>query len=362
VITGLPNSRPHLNHLTNGLAFDEDGRLFIAQGSSSDTGLPDAPGDVTYWPETPLSGAILVADIHAPGFDGNLLYSEPGPPADDALDLVSGDVSVFAAGTRNPYDLVLHSNGYVYATDNGATGGETSLTCTDGGGTTSTSDELNLIEEGNYYGFPNRNRGRFDERQCTYRSPEDGDGPDYTAPIAILASHCSCDGLAEYTSPAFGGAIQGDLIYVEFQRSRVGRAELSEDGRSVDVRTTVEVGLNGPLDVVVAPWGTMYVAEFNGNDVYVLTPAGGPLLTATPTPSTAPANTPTNTPTIPPAGLPGDANCSGDVSSIDAALVLQVVAALIDHLDCVGEADVNGDGRIDAVDAALILQITAGLI
>ncbi|MEX0786482.1 MAG: PQQ-dependent sugar dehydrogenase [Dehalococcoidia bacterium] len=362
VITGLPNSRPHLNHLTNGLAFDEDGRLFIAQGSSTDAGLTNPPGMAVYWPETPLSAAILVVDIHAPDFDGNVTYDQPGPPADHTLNMLSGDIAVYATGVRNPFDLVLHSNGHIYATDNGAVGQEVSLSCTEEGGDSSTSDELNLIEEGNYYGFPNRNRGRFDERECTYRAPEDGNGADFTAPIAILPSHCSCDGIVEYTVPAFGGAMLGDLIYVEFIRSGVSRAVLSEDGRSVESTSTIELGLNGPLDVTVANDGTIYVTEFNGNDIFYLQPAGGPFPTATPTSPAAPTNTPTHTPTSPPPGLPGDANCSGDVSSIDAALVLQLVAALIGNVGCPDNADVNGDGRVDAVDAALILQMVAGLI
>ena len=63
-----------------------------------------------------------------------------------------------------------------------------------------------------------------------------------------------------------------------------------------------------------------------------------------------------------PAGLPGDANCDDTINSIDAALVLQLSAGLIDSPPCPGSADVNGDGSINAIDAALILQYGAGLI
>jgi hypothetical protein len=58
----------------------------------------------------------------------------------------------------------------------------------------------------------------------------------------------------------------------------------------------------------------------------------------------------------------GDANCSGDVNAIDAALVLQLVADIVDSLSCEANADANGDGSINAIDAALILQFTAGLV
>ncbi|OGO50732.1 MAG: hypothetical protein A2148_01665 [Chloroflexi bacterium RBG_16_68_14] len=67
-------------------------------------------------------------------------------------------------------------------------------------------------------------------------------------------------------------------------------------------------------------------------------------------------------PTPTPAGLPGDANCDGNVNSIDAALVLQLEADLIDALPCSQNADMNGDGAVNSIDAALILQREAGLL
>ena len=50
----------------------------------------------------------------------------------------------------------------------------------------------------------------------------------------------------------------------------------------------------------------------------------------------------------------GDANCDGSVNSIDALLVLQLHAGLIDGV-C-GDVDVNGDGVANSLDAMLILQ------
>jgi hypothetical protein len=83
--------------------------------------------------------------------------------------------------------------------------------------------------------------------------------------------------------------------------------------------------------------------------------------TRTRTPLSVSTSTPTRTPT-PPAGLLGDVNCDGQVNPIDAALILQLVAALIDSVRCPQSVDVNHDGAIDPVDAALILQRSAGLI
>jgi len=58
----------------------------------------------------------------------------------------------------------------------------------------------------------------------------------------------------------------------------------------------------------------------------------------------------------------GDASCDSVANSIDAALVLQYDAGLIDSLECQPSADVNGDGRVNSIDSALILQYSAGLL
>jgi glucose/arabinose dehydrogenase len=268
VITGLPNSSPFTNHYTNGLAFDNSGVLYIAQGSDTDAGL-QSPN----YPETPLSAAILRADIRAPAFDGNVTYSPATTPADNNVDQTGGDVAVYAPGTRNPYDLVLHSNGRIYATDNGPAGPNYSYNCATTGSGVSSADELNLIVQGNYYGFANRNRGRTDARQCTYHAPEEGNGADFTAPIYTFAAHCSCDGIAEYTSNAFGGEMQGDLVIAQLIFGNVVRVHLSLDGDTVTAVTTLRSGYTQPLDVTVGPSGTIYIAEYGANQVAYLAPS-----------------------------------------------------------------------------------------
>ena len=87
--------------------------------------------------------------------------------------------------------------------------------------------------------------------------------------------------------------------------------------------------------------------------------------TATPEPPTPTSVPPTATsvpPSPTPAGTTGDVNCSGGVDSIDAALVLQLTAGLVDSLSCQQNADANEDGSVNSIDAALILQLTAGLL
>ncbi len=58
----------------------------------------------------------------------------------------------------------------------------------------------------------------------------------------------------------------------------------------------------------------------------------------------------------------GDANCDGIVSSLDAVIVLQVDAALLDRAPCHVQADASFDGVVNSLDAAIILQREAGLL
>lgn len=60
--------------------------------------------------------------------------------------------------------------------------------------------------------------------------------------------------------------------------------------------------------------------------------------------------------------LRGDANCNGSVNAIDAALILQISAGLLNVLSCEDNADANGNGTVDSIDAALVLQFVASLI
>lgn len=63
----------------------------------------------------------------------------------------------------------------------------------------------------------------------------------------------------------------------------------------------------------------------------------------------------------PPAN-PGDANCDGTVTPVDATDVLQYDVRLALSLPCLSNADVNTRDGVNGIDALLILQYSAGLI
>lgn len=128
-------------------------------------------------------------NVNEPTFDGHITYDDQGNP-------ISGDVEVFAPGQRNSFDIVLHSNGKLYATDNGPNDkyGAASTGCYDQSDWDPTGpDKLNLIVQGGYYGHANRKRGATDDRQCRWRSFDDSSDGFYREAIAKLQS--SSDGI-----------------------------------------------------------------------------------------------------------------------------------------------------------------------
>ena len=264
IITGLPISR--FTHQSNGLVFDSSGVLYIAQGSSTSAGIPHGSFSQE---EVPLSAAVLVADISAPGFDGNVTYDPPNTYS-TTVDQISGDVSEYATGLRNPFDLIIHSNGRMYITDNGPSlgSGPSSTSCTTEGPHVWGPDELNIVEAGAYYGSPNRNRGRFDPAECVYRNGTLGSGPEWTGPIAELPT--SSNGIIEYTSAAAGGKLLGDLFYVSFGTGVIGHIVLSDDGSSVVLHEEFDAGFIGPLGLAMGPDGSLYIAEWSGSQIVTL--------------------------------------------------------------------------------------------
>ena len=296
------------DHGVNGLEFDANGDLLITVGSNTNAGIiDDAIGGID---ESPLTAAILKAEITKPGFNGNIQYQLPadfvvpdginltkpdGSPANPEesqgfggiVDVVPGvDVSVYASGLRNAYDLVLSTNGTIYATENSANGGfgaqstgaDTQVPF-DAGRTI--FDELNIIEEGNYYGQPNRSRGEDDPRQNIYYYYDDPSNADYTAPIAEFTS--STNGIIEYRSNTFGGQLKGNLIAQRWN-GFLYNVELSEDGTDVSNISLLETevindqgvaetkNLLEGLDVITGPGGALLSFDHSDSAVYVATP------------------------------------------------------------------------------------------
>ena len=65
--------------------------------------------------ENYFSAATVVAYTADANFDGTITYNAP----DDGIPDLTKGVEVWAAGQRNPFGITLHSNGFIYGTDNG---------------------------------------------------------------------------------------------------------------------------------------------------------------------------------------------------------------------------------------------------
>jgi glucose/arabinose dehydrogenase len=323
-ITGLPRSA--FDHQTNGLAFGPDDCLYVTQGNASNAGYDAA------FAESRLSGAVLRA-----------CFKDGAGGVDPAFDRDCGSgntqspcsIEVYASGLRNPFDLVWHSNGRLYATDNDVNPGYRD-NCAAPANTfgcpcqlaaaTPIGDELNLIEPGRYYGSPNPYRANPAGLQCQGGSdgtdactssaecglggscesladlctdaicdadvqcyyfgngdpPMPGEDPTglYREPIAQVAA--LLDGMVEYGAPfaalrpdAFCSDWDGDVL-VAGGPGPVRRFELSPDGLAAVHAGTGNLGGLSGLDVAVGPDGTVYVADLNGGRVTYAAPLTQP--------------------------------------------------------------------------------------
>nr|WP_298415814.1 carbohydrate-binding protein [uncultured Halomonas sp.] len=346
-ITGLPRSNG--DHVTNSLEFranpDYDAAinpevpshlLYLIQGSNTAMGEPDSA-----WGERPerlLNASVMEIDPtrNAPegGFDvsteplpsdgfnrrfddpdgypkngpipmdngqflvfaengtatvqdgaGNILERFYDPFADDAV------VKLFATGTRNAYDLVWHSNGSLYVPTNGsAAGGNTpDDPATPENeffeGVEKQDDYLFKVQEGGYYGHPNKLRGEYilnggnptpdnDINQVDRYSAGIEPDANYRIEEAYsLGENRSPNGATEYTSGVFGGNLQGNLLFAEYSGGDDIRSiTLDADGNVIgdDVLRDMEgnvISYIDPLDIIENPaTGQLYLLTLNRNN------------------------------------------------------------------------------------------------
>ncbi|CDF33842.1 unnamed protein product [Chondrus crispus] len=271
IITGLPVSNH--DHGVNNLVFDDDGLLHFQVGAATNAGKPDETiGGID---ESPLSAASLVADIYSPGFNGTIVYDSNDP---GTANQIAGDVTVYAPGWRNSFDLILHSNGMIYATDNGANAefGNRSTSCTESDliSPYHSDDRLGIVTEGKYAGHANRNRGRNDPKQCIWKNPFEPATEDFMPPIATLES--STDGLIEYTADLFDGQLKSNILASKFSTNdpnnngRVYRVQLDEKGQLEDDIESLWEGSG--LSIEMTPWGDILMPRLYEAEIMALKP------------------------------------------------------------------------------------------
>ena len=236
---------------------------------------------------------------------------------------------IYADGFRNNYDLVLTQAGKLYTVDNGsnkglgntpiAVNGEATNKPNNGG--LGDPEPLFAIAEGGYYGHPNPARSNQDLAWTIYNnngSPDGSLSPNSVPKLSdrvppgvaiqngfiidpskftgnanrlkksgirvkqtssaspkLVNIGSSSNGLVEYTSSAFGGALQGDLLVAQFN-GNVARLELNASGTAATYKTIPGLGgLSIPLDVTTRPDGTVWVAELGSGNIKVFAPSSG---------------------------------------------------------------------------------------
>ncbi|SEI72848.1 PKD repeat-containing protein, partial [Cyclobacterium xiamenense] len=319
LVIHLPRSSK--DHLTNSLAFDDSGLMYIAQGSNSAGGDPDPAWNNR--PERLLAAAVLKVDLDK--LPANLplsVYTTDDIAvinAAPATGLLMGDgttynpysadspVSIFATGVRNAYDLLWHSNGWLYVPTNGTAGnnnnspnspstadyplarridGLTSIPFAPKltGGETQ-KDWLFKTQGGSYHGHPNPYRGEFilnhgglpysgvpGQETEPYRDVAKypitlGPDPNYRTPAYDFGNNKSPNGVIEYKSDAFDGKLQGLLMVVRFSgQNDVLVMEPNNNGNIGEVYNQIPGmrGFDDPLDLVEDPkTGNIYVSEYD---------------------------------------------------------------------------------------------------
>jgi hypothetical protein len=303
LVRGLPRSGE--NHAGNGLVLDQAGsRLYLAQGANTNAGAPSK--EFAFVPEYALSGAILAIDLATIGdrtYDLPTLDDPARPGAADTGDpfggaagdnqarLVPGSpVTVYASGFRNPYDVVLTSAGRLYTIDNGANPGwgdapeEAGGRCTNDPrpGGKRQEDTLHFVREPGYYGgHPNPTRANR-ANLFAGQSPVEAAHPVECEFLpgeksgALTTFPASTNGLVEYRSSAFGGALTGNLLAASLD-NRIYRLRLRPEGGLAGKEILFERVGSAPLDLTVrgdgeAFPGTIWVGDIADGSITVFEP------------------------------------------------------------------------------------------
>ncbi len=210
-------------HQNDGMLLGSDGYIYLGLGSTCDACVEASP----------LSGSIL-------------RFKPDGT-----------DLSVFASGFRNPYDLALNAAGDLFATDNGR----------DKLGDDIPPEELNFIRPGLDYGWPDCWEGNM-APECASQAHA----------AAEFTAHSSVDGLTFYNADNFPPeyrdnafvAVFGSYILPNIERG-VKRVKLTKQGDaySGEGEWFLQLGSGGrPLDLTVGPDGGLYVADYEQGAVY----------------------------------------------------------------------------------------------
>src|SRR5215213_8056678 len=220
----IVDNLPYKLHQNDNLEFGPDGWLYIGVGSTC-----NACEDLD-----PRSATILRFNIE------------------------TGESEVFATGMRNPFDIAFHpETGDLFATDNGR----------DDLGMEGPFEELNHIEQGGDYGYPNC-WNEQDQPGCENTIP----------PIAVFESHSSADGVDIYNGDTFPTEYRGNAFVSVFGswlkpnvQTGIQRVVLTPNGETYSAEASWFIRFPAgvmPLPVLFGPDDAMYVGDYTNDAIY----------------------------------------------------------------------------------------------
>jgi len=222
VITDLPCCFMVVDNQPNGLTFGPDGYLYLGVGSLTDHD------------EVPEGQRQQRPDIQP--YEASILRIQPH----------TGKIQVYASGLRNPFDLTFDSHSQMYATDSGLLAGP--------------GDRLLAVNQGANYGWPYwRSLGCDD---CPFQPG----AVDVTPNLVNFPNMSLPRGLVAYTGSQFPANLFDSLFVVLWNGIDGGQRIVRIDPKSVSspdyVPEPFVTGLIRPVDVTVAPDGSLVVVDF----------------------------------------------------------------------------------------------------
>jgi DNA-binding beta-propeller fold protein YncE len=224
ILMDLPCCYSAIDNQPDGLTFGPDGFLYLGVGSLTDHDEPPDPRYKAFADLNPYEATILRVNPH------------------------TGAVEIYARGLRNPFDVAFDPGGQLYASDNGLVSG--------------LGDRLLAVNRGAHYGWPYWGARGCDE--CPPPAPKVTISPDLLA----LPDYSRPRGLVVYTGTQFPSNLFGNLFVALWngtpEAQRVVRIDprdpqLGKPGYEPQPFVT---GLIRPIDVILAPDGSLVIADY----------------------------------------------------------------------------------------------------
>ena len=213
-------------HYGGGMAIGADGKLYLTVGER------------LFWehdePEIPIAQDVLDlrGKIHRFNLDGSIPEDNPNL-GEDAMP------SIFAIGIRNTQGIALQpKTGKLWFTEHGTIQG----------------DEINLLEAGANYGWPNRTTGRLRSKDYT---PPELDNVTFTDPVWFWQHTVAPTGLCFYTGDEFPNW-KNNLLVPGLSRGSLWRFRIEGD----TIKSAEELFLDERVrsrKVAQSPQGKLYL-------------------------------------------------------------------------------------------------------